>query len=253
MNIGYFADGPWAHRAVEKIVENPNFKIVFIVPRYDKQDKVLREWAEKLSVPFLPIKDVNSKKGISILKEYRTDINLSMSFNQILKREIIDLATLGFINCHAGKLPFYRGRNILNWALINDEKDFGVTVHYIDEGIDTGDIILQKITSITDKDDYSSLLSRAIKICSNLLLESLHMINEGSVNPKKQKDIHPIGSYFGRRVCGDEYIDWNWTSRRIFNFIRAITIPGPCARLTLNDCDIKVKRAPALAKRSHRS
>jgi len=243
MNIGYFADGPWAHRALEKIVEKSNFKIIFIVPRFDKQDHILQQWAEKLDVPFLPLKDVNSKEGISVLEKYDADINVSMSYNQILKKEIIDLSPLGFINCHAGKLPFYRGRNILNWSLINDEKDFGVTVHYVDEGVDTGDIILQKVTSITDEDDYSTLLSRAINICADLLIEALYMIDAGNVKRTKQKDIHPVGSYFGCRVEGDEYIDWNWTSRRIFNFIRAITTPGPCARTIINDCDIKVKRA----------
>ena len=73
-----------------------------------------------------------------------------MSFNQIFRKDIINLTPIGIINCHAGKLPFYRGRNILNWVLINDEKEFGITVHFVDEGIDTGDIILQKTFPITD-------------------------------------------------------------------------------------------------------
>ena len=77
-----------------------------------------------------------------------------MSFDQIFKEEIINIPPLKIINCHAGKLPFYRGRNILNWALINDEKEFGITVHYVDFGIDTGDSILQKNYEITDDDDY---------------------------------------------------------------------------------------------------
>ena len=64
-----------------------------------------------------------------------------MSFNQILKKKIINLPHLKTINCHAGKLPFYRGRNVLNRVLINDENEFGITIHYIDEGIDTGDIV----------------------------------------------------------------------------------------------------------------
>ena len=70
----------------------------------------------------------------------------------------------GAINCHAGKLPDYRGRNILNWALINDEKEFGITVHFIDEGIDTGDIILQESFEIKDSDNYKSLLDLAINV-----------------------------------------------------------------------------------------
>ena len=75
-----------------------------------------------------------------------------MSFDQIFKNEIINAINNNIINCHAGKLPFYRGRNILNWVLINDEKKFGITVHYIDEKIDCGDIILQRLFKITDQD-----------------------------------------------------------------------------------------------------
>ncbi|MDR1522244.1 MAG: hypothetical protein LBS28_05280 [Streptococcaceae bacterium] len=85
---------------------------------------------------------MNSKEVINLLKKYNADLFISMSFNQIFKSEIINLPRLKTINCHAGKLPFYRSRNILNWVLINDEKEFGITVHYVDEGIDTGDIIL---------------------------------------------------------------------------------------------------------------
>ena len=66
------------------------------------------------------------------------------------------------------KLPFYKGRNILNWVLINDEKEFGITVHYVDEGIDTGDIILQETFPIIDSDDYSTLLDKAYEECPRL-------------------------------------------------------------------------------------
>ena len=94
-----------------------------------------------------------------------------MSFNQIFKKEIINLPLLKTINCHAGKLPFYRGRNILNWVLINDEKEFGVTVHYMDEGIDTGDIIMQDSFSISGLDDYSTLLLRSYEACAACIVQ----------------------------------------------------------------------------------
>ena len=68
------------------------------------------------------------------------------------------MPALGTINCHAGKLPFYRGRNVLNWAIINGESEFGITVHFIDDGIDTGDIIKQKTYPISLNDDYKSIL-----------------------------------------------------------------------------------------------
>ena len=74
-----------------------------------------------------------------------------MSYDQIIKEDLLKLPLKGFINCHAGALPFYRGRNVLNWVLINGESEFGITVHYIDEGIDTGAILLKKELNISLK------------------------------------------------------------------------------------------------------
>ena len=197
----------------------------------------------QLSIDYLPIPRVNDFESISQLKEYSADLFVSMSFNQILKNEILCAAPLGFINCHAGALPFYRGRNVLNWVLINDENEFGITVHYIDKGIDTGDIILQRLEPITDQDDYSTLLERAIEVCADLLYEALILIHDDNVKRVPQSSIDPVGIYCGRRRQGDEWVDWNWTSRRVFNFIRAITEPGPCARTALEQHEVIIKKA----------
>jgi methionyl-tRNA formyltransferase len=243
MKIGYFADGPWSHRALEKITSDNRFDIAFIVPRYDSQDPILKKWASQLSIDYIPIENVNRAESIAQLKKYSADLYVSMSFNQILKKEILNSAPSGFINSHAGALPFYRGRNILNWALINDENKFGVTVHYIDEGIDTGDIILQRMEPITDRDDYSTLLERAIEVCADLLFESLILIYDDNVKRLPQKSIDPVGMYCRRRRQGDEWINWSWPSRRIFNFIRAITEPGPCAMTMLDDNEVTIQKA----------
>jgi len=234
VKIGYFADGPWSHRALEKLNEDDRFEIVFIVPRYDTQDPVLREWAGKIGVDYLLLKNVNSYESLELLKRYQADLFISMSFNQILKRDILNMSPKGFINCHAGELPYYRGRNILNWALINDAKQFGVTVHYVDEGVDTGDIIVQEVKPITDEDTYATLLDRAVVLCANLLMESVVQIHKGRVVRRRQNDIHPVGFYCCNRSEGDEWIDWNWSSRRIFNFVRSISSPRPSARTLYN-------------------
>src|SRR5690606_11568598 len=113
------------------------------------------------------------------------------------------------INCHAGKLPYYRGRNILNWVLINDENEFGITVHYIDDGIDTGDLILQETFPITDNDNYKTLLEVAYVECGNLLYKAINKIQEGNVKPVSQSTIHSVGFYCGIRRQGDEIINWN--------------------------------------------
>lgn len=248
LKIGYFADGPWSHVAFQKIINDPNIEIKFICPRFDTQDPILKRYAVQNSIDFIPHKNINSSEFISIVKEYSCDLFVSMSFNQIFKTEIINLPKYKTINCHAGALPFYRGRNILNWALINDEKSFGITVHYIDEGIDTGDIILQRIYPITDEDSYATLLDKAYVECAAILYDGIQLFISGSVQPKKQIEIDPTGFYCSQRKVGDEILNWNQTSRRIFNFVRSISSPGPIARAYINGKEMKINKVAFISE-----
>ena len=200
-------------------------------------------FAKQYNIDYLKHENINSKDFIEKIKKYSCDLFVSMSFNQIFKSEIINLPPLKTINCHAGKLPFYRGRNILNWALINDEKEFGITVHYIDEGIDTGDIILQNSYCISDKDNYKTLLERAYTDCADILYSAISLFKKGIPTSTKQNEINEVGFYCSQRKEGDEILDWNQTSREIFNFVRAICYPAPMARAFLNGIEMKINRA----------
>jgi len=242
LNIGYFADGPWGHEAFKKIVKDNEIKISFICGRYGSMDDTLKKFAKEYNIDYLETKNVNSEEFIRTIKRYNADLFVSMSFDQIFKKEIINLPKYKIINCHAGKLPFYRGRNVLNWVLINDEKEFGITVHYVDEGIDTGDIILQRTFEITDEDNYKTFLERASLECANILYDAICMFKNGYVKGKKQSEIHPVGFYCPRRKEGDEILDWNQTSREIFNFVRAICKPGPMARSFLKGREMKINK-----------
>ncbi|WP_348653133.1 formyltransferase family protein [uncultured Sulfurimonas sp.] len=242
LNVGYFADGPWSHVAFEKIIKDNDIQISFICVRYDTQDETLKNYAKKHNIDYVKNKNINSEEFISYISKFECDLFVSMSFNQIFKTEIINLPKYKTINCHAGMLPFYRGRNILNWALINDEKEFGITVHYVDEGIDTGDIILQRSYPISDNDNYKTLLERAYVDCADILYDSIIMFKEGSVEAKKQIEIHPIGFYCSQRKIGDEILNWNQTSREVFNFVRSICKPGPMARAFINGNELKINK-----------
>lgn len=243
ITIGYFADGPWSHKALEKMLIDDSIEIKFIVPRSDSSDNTLAEFAKKYDIPYHKGIKINSIDFFNLAQSYNCDLFVSMSFNQIFRKQIINLPKLKTINCHAGKLPFYRGRNILNWAIINDEKEFGITVHYIDEGIDTGDIILQRTFPITDEDTYKTLLNRSYDECANILYDSIKLFQAGTIVPIKQQDIHPVGFYCGIRSIGDEIINWNDSSREIFNFIRAICSPGPKAITYKDGTVVKINKA----------
>lgn len=242
LNIGYFADGPWSHKTFNKLIHDTDIKISFICVKFDTKDETLKNYAKRYSIDYLKHRNINSDKFVTTIEKYNCDLFVSMSFDQIFKTKIINLAKYNTINCHAGKLPFYRGRNILNWALINDEKEFGITVHYVDDGIDTGDIILQKNFQISDQDNYKTLLERAYVGCANTLYDAILMFKDGPVKAKKQNEIHPTGFYCSKRNIGDNTLNWNQTSREIFNFVRAICSPGPLARTFINEKAMKINK-----------
>ena len=243
LKIGYFADGPWSHNAFLKIINDERFDIKFVVPRNDTKDETLLNFSKEYDIEYFKLDNVNSETSLNKILKYDCDVLVSMSFNQIFRKDIINLTPIGIINCHAGKLPFYRGRNILNWVLINDEKEFGITVHFVDEGIDTGDIILQKTFSITDSDSYKTLLNTSYSACANILYKSLVQIAENNFDRTLQKTIHPVGFYCGIRSEGDEIINWNDSSRNIFNFIRSISQPGPIARTNNGNKEITINKS----------
>ena len=242
LRIGYFADGPWSHQALTQLLLDETLEVAFICARNDTPDPVLRSKSAENGLDFIVHPNINSEEFLYWMVEYKCDLFVSMSFNQIFRNSLINLPPLKTINCHAGKLPFYRGRNILNWALINDEKEFGITVHYIDDGIDTGDIILQSCYSICDDDNYATLLDRAYEGCAANLYLAIKAVQGNKVKPIVQSSIDQLGFYCSARRDGDERLDWNQRSREIFNFVRAICRPGPEARTCLGDIEIRINK-----------
>ena len=246
LRIGYFADGPWSHRALEMLVSDPELNVSFICARFSSPDPYLRQKADELGIEFYVSEDVNADSFLNKISLHECDIFVSMSFDQILRKRFYSFPRLGTINCHAGKLPYYRGRNILNWALINDEIEFGITVHYIDDGVDTGDIVLQRTYSISDSDDYASLLATAYSECPLVLYEAIQLIKSGKSARLPQNSVHPFGTIYSQRKQGDEIIDWNWTSREVFNFVRALSHPGPLAQTKLKNTKVYIAKVEFL-------
>ncbi len=230
INIGIFADGPWSHLTIIKLKKNKRVRISFICGRYKTEDKELKKISKKFNIDFLKIKKINSKNTLNNLRRYKCDLFVSMSYNQIFGNGFLKIPHLGTINCHAGKLPFYRGRSVLNWVLINGEKEFGITVHYVDTKIDTGDIILQKTYKIYSNDNYMSLLKKSYRRCCLILNQAINMIINNRAERIPQKLIDKKGSYFRKRKDGDEVINWNDKSENIHNFIRGLSFPGPIAQ-----------------------
>jgi len=240
MRVIYFGDGGWATKCLQRLLEE-GFEVPVVITRRKPSDSSLEEFSHQVNIPTRAPELVNTPEFVSWIQALEPDLNISMSYDQILRKPILNSAPLGFINCHAGDLPYYRGRNVINWAIINNEKEIGLTIHYIDEGIDTGDIILQHRLPIEWEDTYGMVLKKIRGAFPGLLVKAVRAIEKGEVN--RQSQAHLEGTYFGRRVPGDEWIDWHDSSLNIYNKIRAISHPAPGARTLLDDRPLIVWQA----------
>jgi methionyl-tRNA formyltransferase len=231
MRVIIFGDGAWAANSLRPLVD-AGHEILAVVLRIRPSDSTLETAARKLDVQVLQPNNVNASEFVELVKWMDASVGVSIAYNQIIKQPLLNSTQLGFVNFHAGKLPNYRGRNIINWAIINGESEIGITAHLVDEGIDTGDIILQRVLPIGWLDDYGDVLRRVVDHFPRLVVDALCGIESGKLIPRPQR--HLAGTYFSGRVEGDEWLDWSATSLELYNKVRAITRPGPGARTSLN-------------------
>ena len=148
-------------------------------------------------------------------------------YSQIIVPEIFTIPPLGTINVHGALLPQYRGGNILNWVIINGETKTGVTLHYIDTGVDTGDIIAQKKFSIEFEDTARDVKKKIICGGLKLLEKELPKIYSRQNNRIKQDD-SKAHHYSPRKPENGEF-SWDWSSEKIYNLIRGLVKPWPGA------------------------
>jgi methionyl-tRNA formyltransferase len=235
MRIGYFGDGVWAQRALARLIDDARYTIVFVAARASSPDSALLALAEAKGIPVLRPKAINAPESLAEIAEFAAELHVSMSYDQILREPILALPPRGTLNCHAGALPFYRGRNPLTWALINGETEFGITVHWVDLGIDTGDIVRQIKVPISATDTYATLLKTAETLCADTLVEAISDVHERTDERIVQSSIDPVGLYCCRRREGDEEIDWTSSSAALERFVRALVPPGPGARTIWKD------------------
>ncbi len=239
MKVGIFADGIWGLNFIKLLSSDKNFIINFVVLR-QKIDQNIFNYCNKKNLKYFSFKNINNKKNINILNKFNSDISISMSYNQIFDKNFLNIYKNRIINCHAGALPFYRGRSPINWAIINGEKKIGITTHIINTGIDKGDILDQKFIIIKKEDNYKSILNKCYKLCPKQLYGVLKKLKNKSIKSKKQSLISKKGSYYFKRKKGDEIINFNESYINVNNFIRGLVFPSVGATFFYNKKKFKV-------------
>jgi methionyl-tRNA formyltransferase len=193
--------------------------------------------ALELNCPVIQPKSVRTTEFIQKLKNLKPDVIAVIAYGHILPTEILQIPEFGAINIHASLLPEYRGPAPIQWAIINGEKETGVTAMRMDQGLDTGDILMKKTEHIMETDTAALLHDRLAKAGAALLLETLAKIQTNSIQPIPQD--HARATYAPLLSKNDGRINWTKSARQVDALIRGMT-PWPGAFTYLGDRRLKI-------------
>jgi methionyl-tRNA formyltransferase len=221
---------------------NHGFDIAAVFTHKDDPDEncwfgSVKNWAEQKNIAVYTTEEVNSPQWIAKIVAINPDIIFSFYYRKMISREILDLPKIGAFNLHGSFLPAYRGRCPVNWVIINGETQTGVTLHYMIDKPDAGDIVGQKAVAIELLDTAKTLYDKLCGAAKELLDELLPLIKSNQITRRKQNLAE--GSYYSGRRPEDGRIDWNKSADEIYNLIRAVTEPYPGA-FALLDNDEKI-------------
>ena len=141
LNVAFYGDSKWGLNTLKILLKRKDCMLVDVYVRFQSGDQQIKDFCEKNDINYLKIKKINN---FFETNNRFYDLGISVSYDQIFREKTILSHRLGIINCHAGNLPDFKGRNVINWALINNQKYLGITSHFVDNEVDTGSILRKK-------------------------------------------------------------------------------------------------------------
>ena len=207
----------------------------------------VKETALEHGIPVFQPRKVREPENIEELRKYQADVIVVVAFGQILPREILELTPYGCINVHASLLPSYRGAAPIQWAVINGEAVSGVTTMQMDEGLDTGDMLLKTEVPLEPKETGGSLHDKLAAAGASLCVRTLKALEEGTVTPKKQGESPTAYASMLKKEMGE--ICWKDPAISIERLIQGLN-PWPSAYTGWQDKTMKIWEAEVLEEDS---
>jgi len=197
---------------------------------------------KKKGFPVIQPVDVNRADILNQIRRLAPDLIVLAGYGQIVREPFFNIAPYGCINLHGGNLPEYRGSSPMNWALINNEPEFTLSIIKVDCGVDTGDVLLERTFSVSENDTIADLQNLANSVFPEMLIRVVNDIQESKILGKKQDN--SFASYYPLRFPDDGLILWDQlTALQIHNRIRALTDPYPGAFTYFNGERVKLLRS----------
>ena len=250
MKVVFMGTPDFAVGTLEALIE-AGHEVIGVVTQPDKpkgRGKTLmatpvKEVALKHQIPVYQPKKVREAGFTETLGRLAPDVIVVAAFGQIITKEILDIPRFGCINVHASLLPAYRGAAPIQWAVINGEKESGVTIMQMDEGLDTGDMIDKVVVPLAEDETGGSLFDKLSQAGARLCVKVLKDLEEGNAVREKQPEesTTPYASMISKKM-GE--IDWNRSAKSIEQLIRGLD-PWPSAYTKLKGKTLKLWKAEA--------
>jgi methionyl-tRNA formyltransferase len=245
MRIVFFGTPAFAVPSLDALLQSGEV-IMAVVTQPDKRSgrghlfspPAVKEFARERRINVLQPLNIKDPLFIDELYNLRPELIVVAAYGKILPAQILGLPLHGCINVHASLLPKYRGAAPIQWAIINGEKKTGITIMLMDEGLDTGNIILQEETEIYDDDNTETLVKRLAELGASLLIKTVKSMKDGFIESIPQQG---LPSYAPPLKKQEGKLNWSKTAREIFNFVRGM-YPWPCAYCYLNKERIKITK-----------
>ena len=228
MNIIFMGTPDFAKESLEAIYD-AGHNIMGVVTNPDKPkgrgkklvgSPVKENEIEKGLKVYQPLKVRNNQEFLDEIKELNPDVICVVAYGKILPKELLEIPRLGCVNVHGSLLPKYRGAAPIQWAVLNGDKETGITTMYMDEGMDTGDMILKEKVEIGEDETTGELWDRLSKIGAKLLVETLKQIEDGTAPREKQGDDFTIAPMLDKEMAK---INWEEkTAQDIKNLVRGL-------------------------------
>ena len=239
--------------SLEVVFKNTDLQLIFT-----KEDKInargnkiifspVKQFGIDNNVEIIQPRKMKDEEVINKIKEINPDLIVVVAYGKILPKEIIDIPKYGIINVHSSLLPKYRGASPIHSAILNGDSETGVSIMYIEEGLDSGDVILREYCEITEDDTLGTLHDKLKNLGAAGLAKALNLIENGEVQAEKQDDSKAT---FVKPITKEQAkIDWNNTKEVIYNQIRGLN-PFPAAH-AFNEKgeNIKIYKSEKINKR----
>lgn len=229
MKIIYFGHTQRGIRCLEALHHSSHSILLAVALETENQWYTsVRQTAESLGIPVVVTEHPNDPGFIGKIEGLQADLGIIVGYSKYVGKRLRDSFRHGMINLHASHLPDYRGAAPLNWAIIRGETHVGLSIYFIDSGIDTGPILKQKIIPVGPDDTINDVIAQSLEAYPAMLVEACNEIETGQFNAAPQ-DLD-AGSYFTKRKPQDGQITWDRQSdAEIHNLVRGLTLPYPGA------------------------